>query len=199
MAIFPKKISQLIERLKKLPGVGSKTAERFVFELLSWKEKDLELFGMGILSLKDNIWNCQECGCLYDKEQSCQFCSDKRNPHLLCIIASPKEVFSIEQTHIYNGLYHVLGHLISPLEGKDPESLNLNHLAERIKKLQTKEIIIALDSTLEGDATALFLHEYLRNQNIKITRLAFGLPIGFNFDYVDQGTLALALSGRKIL
>lgn len=196
MSVYPKKFLLLIECLKKLPGVGKRTAERFAFELLSWNKEDLSFFGSTICELKTSVLCCEACGCLQDKEKSCHFCSEKRNQNLLCIIASPKDAFALDQTNSYNGLYHVLGSLISPLEGKHAENLDLDKLFNRIKKLNIEEVILALDSTLEGDATSLFLNEHLQKSHIKVSKLALGLPVGSNLEYVDQGTLSQAFLGR---
>ena len=157
MAKYPLELLQLITFLKKLPGVGGRTAERFAFHLLSWSQNEAEQFSELVGSLKEKIKSCTECGCLTD-QNLCVFC---QNPHRdqtqLCIIASAKDAYSLEETGSYRGLYHVLGGLLSPMDGKTVEHLSLHRLKERVESLQTKEIIIALDSTLEGDTTSVFL------------------------------------------
>jgi recombination protein RecR len=193
---YPKDLLSLIAFFKKFPGVGSRTSERLCFQLLQWNEKDLEQFGQILSRIKQTILHCPECGCLME-ESLCCFCNQKfRSSHLLCIISSPKDAFSIESTKSYKGLYHVIDHLLSPIEGR--LDLPLDSLDRRIEKLSIQEIIIALDSTLEGDATALYLKNHLKKYPaLKVSRLAFGLPVGSSLDYIDDSTLCRALSGRQ--
>lgn len=194
---YPDHLQKLIQVLRRLPGVGHKSAERFAFHLLTWPSEQLQELGATICATKDELQQCEECGCLMGLE-SCLFCSSqKRDPSVMCVVASPRDVFSMEETHAYHGLYHVLDGLLSPLDRRGPEHLSLPKLKERITSLQVKEIVIALDSTLEGDATALFLKEELAPFSLSISRLAFGLPMGSSLDYVDGGTLARALAGRN--
>jgi recombination protein RecR len=193
---YPKHLLKLIESLKKLPGVGSKSAERYAFELLKWKEADIGALATIIQQVPSQLKTCTECGALKG-EEACNFCSHARSePHKLCLLASPRDVYSIEGTREFKGYYHVLGGLISPLEGIGPESLNLDSLLKRIEKLGIEEIVIALDSTIEGDATALYLKKILADLPLKVTRLAFGIPMGSSIDYVDGGTLARAFADR---
>lgn len=183
--------------LKRLPGVGNKSAERFAFHLLNWPEEQLSELGTIVSATKKELQQCQDCGCLMDRE-GCYFCrSSQRDSNVMCIIASPRDVFAIEETQEYSGLYHVLNGLLSPLDRRGPEHLSLPKLKKRLASLQVKEIVIALDSTLEGDATALFLKQELAYSHVHISRLAFGLPMGSSLDYVDGGTLARALAGRS--
>ncbi len=197
MSTYPKNFLLLIEYLKKLPGVGKRSAERFAFEILNWDPSSLSSFGSLLKDLPSKLTNCENCGCLIEKNANCDFCSSARNQNLLCIIASPKDAFAIDQTNAYNGLYHVLGNLISPLEGKSAEALNLEKLIKRIHSSEIKEIILALDSTLEGDATSLYINEHLKKNHIKVSKLALGLPIGSNLEYIDPSTLSQALVGRQ--
>ncbi len=197
MAKYPTDLIQLIAFLKKLPGVGIKTAERFAFQLLNWQESDLHAFSSLLFHLKEKITHCPDCRCLADCD-TCFFCNHpSRDPSQLCIIANPRDAYSIDETGAYRGLYHVLGGLLSPIDGKSPEHLNLDHLKKRISTLQIKEIIIALDSTLEGDTTSLYLKEQIQSWGLSVSRLAFGIPIGSSLDFVDGGTLARALTGRQ--
>jgi recombination protein RecR len=201
MSKYPVALQQLIASLKMLPGVGSKTAERFAFHLLTWTDDALHDFSSTASSLKTKIHTCSVCHCLKDSDprQTCEFCDlSRRDASLLCLISSPKDAYAIEETHAYRGLYHVLGGLLSPLDGRTAERLNLPKLIERISGLQVKEVIVALDSTLEGDATALYLKEQLGKLGIPVSRLALGLPMGSALEYVDGGTLSRALSGRQI-
>lgn len=193
---YPDHLLKLIQVLKRLPGVGNKSAERFAFNLLDWSDGQLQELSSIVSRTKEQLLSCSECGCLMGME-GCHFChSSHRNPSILCVLASPRDVFSIEETHSFDGHYHVLGGVLSPLERKGPEHLSIGKLKERLSSLQVKELVIALDSTLEGDATALYLKQELSEFPIQISRLAFGLPMGSSLDYVDGGTLARALSGR---
>lgn len=197
MAKYPSNLVQVIAFLKKFPGVGTKTAERFAFQFLNWQEDDLLAFSTLLAEIKKKITKCPNCCCLADND-ICPFChSSERDKTQLCIIASPRDAYSLEETGAYRGLYHVLGGLLSPLNGRTPEHLNLKHLKKRVTSEQIKEIIIALDSTLEGDTTSLFLKEQIQGWGFPVTRLAFGLPIGSSLDFVDGGTLARALVGRQ--
>lgn len=197
MLRYPKDLLTLIAYLKKLPGVGKKTAERYAFHLLGWEGKDLNEFAEGIATLKEKVQACLDCGCLMDGVR-CTFCDqEKRDRSQMCIIANPRDVYAIEETGDYRGMYHVLGTLLSPLDGKTPESLNLPQLMTRLEQLGTQEVILALDSTLEGDATSLYLKDTFMKQGIEVTRLALGLPLGSSLDFVDEGTLSQAFSGRQ--
>ncbi len=198
MTKYPTHLLKLIESLRKLPGVGNKSAERFAFQMLTWKEEHLAEMGDIIKMIPEHLHHCGECGCLIDVLYECSFCSPSRaQSRTICIIASPRDAFAIEETREYKGLYHILGGLLSPMEGVGPGRLNLDKLKHRIFAKELTEVIIALDSTVEGDATALYLRDELGCLNVQITRLAFGLPMGSALDYVDGGTLARAFSGRR--
>lgn len=193
---YPKHLLQLIESLKRLPGVGNKTAERFAFQMLDWTPQQLEQTSELIRDIPHKLKQCDQCGCLMG-EKYCYFCVPARYQQgMMCIISSPKDVYAIEETHQFRGIYQVLGTLISPLEGKGPEMLPMKQIKERIQKHQVNEVVIALDSTLEGDTTSLYLKKELDPLSIAISRLALGLPMGSSLDYVDGGTLARAFSGR---
>lgn len=194
---YPPLLQQLIASFKQLPGVGSKTAERFAFHLLTWPDHLLADFSKTVADLKIQIRTCPECHCLMSQE-TCDWCDLKRrDPSLLCIISSPKDAYAIEETHTYKGLYHVLGGLLSPLDGRSADKLQLPQLLQRIARLEIREVIMALDSTLEGDATALYLKEQLSQLGIPVSRLALGLPMGSPLEYVDGGTLSRAFTGRQ--
>ncbi len=197
MSRYPLELQQLITFLRKLPGVGGKTAERFAFQLLNWSAHELHEFSANLGSLKEKIHHCPECGCLMDRHR-CGFCSDERRDRSqLCIIASPRDAYALEETGSYRGLYHVIGTLLSPIEGKTPEHLQLDRLKHRLETHSIKEVIIALDSTLEGDTTSLYLKEKLQHWGCHVSRLAFGLPMGSSLEFVDGGTLARAFTGRQ--
>lgn len=194
---FPDPLLKLIQVLKRLPGVGNKSAERFAFHMLTLPAEQLSEMGNAIKELKQKLKQCPECGCLMGHE-GCPICQlSKRDHELLCVVASPRDIFSIEETQEYRGLYHVLGGLLSPMDNRGPETLTVAKLKERIVQLQVKEVVIALDSTLEGDATSLYLKQELTHFPVRISRLAFGLPMGSALDYVDGGTLARAFLGRS--
>lgn len=197
MSKYPSHLLKLIDTLKKLPGVGSKSAERFAFHMLNWNEEQLNEMGEIIKSVPELLQYCDECGCLAESRQECLFCSPSRTmTQTICIIASPRDAFAVEETREYKGLYHVLGGTLSPMDGFGPEKLQLNKLKNRIRAKQISEVIIALDSTVEGDATSLYLKQELESLQIQVSRLAFGLPMGSSLDYVDGGTLARAFMGR---
>lgn len=190
---YPEHLLKLIDQLKKFPGVGAKSAERFAFHLLDWPEEHHVEMARVIASIKEKLHTCTECGALI--EEKCGICSDaSRLKETLCIVASSKDIFAIEETREYRGLYHVLGALFSPIHGEAPHKETIAKLKERMGDVE--EVIIALDSTLEGDATALYLKRELGPFDVKISRLALGLPMGSSLDYIDGGTLGRALSGR---
>lgn len=196
MTQYPSELTALIAYLKKLPGVGRKTAERFAFTLLDWELEELKNFSNKLATLKEKITSCSHCGCLKDAKD-CSFCqAPNRDPSLICLVSSPRDVYAIEETHAFKGFYHVIGGLLSPLEGRSIDQLDLEKLENRIKENPIQEVIIAFDSTLEGDATALFLKQRLDALGVKTTRLAFGLPMGSSLDFVDYGTLEKAFTGR---
>jgi len=194
---YPKHLLLLIENLKRLPGVGGKTAERYAFQMLDWRKEHLHEIAHAIINFADNIAFCTDCGCMRCEER-CEFCTQKRmSEGVIYVVSSPKEVYAIEATHEYHGLYHVLGGLLSPMEGIGPDNLNIEKLIKRIQSPSIVEIVIGLDATLEGDATALYLQNVLANCGKQISRLAFGLPMGSSLDYIDGNTLARAFSGRN--
>lgn len=194
---YPEHLLKLIQVLKKLPGVGNKSAERFAFHLLNWPHNQHEEMASLLTDIKQKLQYCAECGCLKG-EQPCGFChSPTRNKQIVCVIASPRDVYAIEETHEYKGLYHVLGGVLSPMDNRGPEHLTIDQLKKRIATHQIKEVVLAFDSTLEGDATALYIKKNIHDHSLSISRLAFGLPMGSALDYVDGGTLARAFAGRN--
>ena len=192
---FPQDLLTLIAHLKRLSGVGGRTAERFAFELLSWDSSALEAFSSALQDLKEKVPPCPICGCLTDRT-ICRFCLG-RDTHSLCILASPRNAYAIEETGNYRGLYHVIEHLLSPLDGRHPATLRLERIQSRIAEHNIREVILAFDSTLEGDTTALYLKNGLSQPHLSISRLAFGLPVGSTLEYIDGGTLTRALLGRQ--
>jgi recombination protein RecR len=198
MLPLPHELCSLISHLKKLPGVGARTAERFAFELLGWSQTDLAALGEMLQTIQEKIPPCPICGCL-TQMGDCHFChSSNRDTTQLCLLSSARDAYAIEATRSYKGLYHVIEHLLSPLDGRHIASLRVDRIEERIAKHGIAEIIIAFDSTLEGDATALYLKNQWANLNIKVSRLAFGLPLGSSLEHIDSGTLTRSFTGRQI-
>lgn len=195
---YPKDLLSLISYLKKLPGVGAKTAERFAFEFLRWKVDDLSTLGSLLQELLINVPTCSECGCI-TQENSCYFCQKERDLSSLCILSTPRDAYAIEETRAYRGLYHVIEHLLSPLDGRHAEQLKIDRIKSRIERHGIKEVIIALDSTLEGDTTALYLKNELSKLHVQVSRLGVGLPMGSSLEYIDGGTLTRAFTGRQTL
>lgn len=195
---YPEELLHLIAYLKKLPGVGTKTAERFAFDFISWPQDQLAQLADLFKTLREKIPPCATCGCL-TSQGACRFCASGRDPSALCILASARDAYAIEETRSFRGLYHVVEHLISPLDNRHASNLRVDRIIQRIEHNQTREVILAFDSTLEGDATALYLKNQLARPNLSISRLAFGLPVGSSLEYIDGGTLARALAGRQSL
>lgn len=198
---YPAALTTLISHLQKFPGVGKKTAERYSFDMLGWNDEDINQFAAHLLTLKDKIGSCKVCKALLDisDNQPCKYCDEtKRDKTNLCILSSQKDLFAVEGTHMFLGMYHVLDGLLSPTNNFSSKDLKLDNLKKRIETLGVKEVILALDSTLEGDATSLFLKKELESLGVKISRLALGMPIGSSLDFIDEGTLSKALSERTL-
>lgn len=194
---YPPHLNLLIDFFKKLPGVGQKSAERFAFSALSWPSEQLQLFGNALKETLNQIHYCSKCGAM-SKKQGCFYCDDpKRTQDQICIVAYPKDIFALEESHFYTGLYHVLGGLLSPSAGFSTDQINLKPLLKRLQDLEVTEVIVAFDSTVEGDATTLFLKRELPSDRIQISRLAFGMPVGSSLEYIDSSTLSRAFAGRQ--
>lgn len=192
-------LSSIIHQLKRLPGVGEKSAQRLALFLLSLPQNEVHEFTREINYVRDHIRHCNNCY-NFTFEDECFICTDPyRNNESLCIVAEPKDVLALERTSEYKGLYHILGGLVSPIDGIYIESLRINELVGRIKKLPLKEIILAINPTIEGEATVLYLTSFLKPFNIKLSKLAYGLPVGADIDYADDVTLQKALAGRQEL
>jgi recombination protein RecR len=198
MQVIPESVQNLIDELSKLPGIGPKTAQRLTFYLLKESQSELDLFGEAVLNLKKNIKKCSVCSNIADKDP-CLICSDqKRVKTLICVVEEPLDIVAIEKTEHFRGLYHVLGGVISPMDGVGPDDLSIDMLLGRVNE-GIEEIIIATNPNLEGEATALYLQKILSKSGTKISRLAYGLPIGADLEYADQLTVQKALEGRRLL
>jgi recombination protein RecR len=197
MGLYPEIIEKLIEKLEKLPGIGPKSAERIVYYLISEKDENVISLGQTIISLKNQVKLCRRCFNFAEKEL-CNICLDDKRENIICIVEEVKDLISIEKTN-FKGRYHVLWGRISLLDNVKPEQLKVKQLIERIKNEKVEEIIIATNPTVEGENTATYISEILKNTGIKISRLAIGVPIGSELEYIDSQTLKKAIEGRKEL
>lgn len=196
---YAQPLNRLIEELKKIPGVGAKTAQRIAFYLLGLSEGEADELAEAIKDAKRKIFYCSLCNNITHIDP-CQFCKDSdRSDDTLCIVEEPYNISSIEKTGIYNGRYHVLLGTLSPLKGVGPDELRIDKLVKRIEKGNFKEIILATNPTVEGEATAFYLAKILKSYKVKMTRLAMGLPVGSDIDFADQVTIKKALEGRTEL
>lgn len=196
---LPKSFTQLVNNLTILPGVGEKTAERYVYSLYEKEYDEIENLAESLTNFKKNIRNCEICGCLTDNK-ICDICSDgSRNKSIICIVEDSKSAFFIEKTGKFEGYFHILNGLISPIEGKNPEDLNISSLINSRLNDKIKEIIIALNPSIEGEVTSLYLQKILEKYNIKISRLSYGIPMGGDMEYLDPLMISKALDDRKII
>lgn len=196
MSAYTKSMQELIECFKKMPGIGAKTAERMAFHVLKAPADEMVKFSQVIRKVKEDVRFCKICGNLSESE-ICPICSDpRRDKTTVCVVEEPLDLILIEKSHRYKGVYHVLFGVISPLEGIGPEELRIKELLDRIKEDKVKEVILATDSNAEGETTALYLSEQIKPLKIKISRIAYGIPVGGNLEYIDQATLIRAIEGR---
>lgn len=192
--MFPKSFQKLIDHFSSLPSIGPKLAERLVLYLWKQDRSKLDDFGEGIKSLKNNIRFCENCFNIAE-EKLCVVCTDKkRDQSLICVVEDPLDIIALEKTKKFNGLYHVLGGTIGAQENND---LKINELKNRLKSGKIKEVILATNPTTEGEATALYIARLLKSLNVKVTRLARGLPTGGDIEYADEATLSGSIEGRK--
>jgi recombination protein RecR len=192
-------VAALINEFSKLPTIGPKTAARLVFHLLNKPRQDAESLADAIIALKDRVRLCSQCFSITE-EDPCTICSDpRRDAKILCVVAEAKDIYALERTSAYNGRYHVLGGLISPMDGIGPAQLRIKELIERIGAQAFDELIVATNPNAEGEATALYLSRLIGPLGVLVTRLAYGLPIGGDLDYADEVTLAKAIEGRRTL
>lgn len=195
--IYPSSLEKLINFYKKLPSIGEKSAERLALATLDLDKEIIEDFSLNIVNAKNNLHTCKICNNLTD-EEICFVCkNEKRNKNLICVIEDYKSVFSFEKAGNYNGTYHVLNGLISPVNNIGPEDINISSLVKRVESLDNPEIILALKSSIEGETTTLYIKKIFENKNVVISRLAYGIPMGAEIDYLDILTLDKALEDRK--
>ena len=189
-------VENLVAQLTRLPGIGSRTAQRLAFHLLQVSTTEANALGEAIRDVKERVRFCAECGNLTE-EDICGICQDARRDHaLICVVEQPADLVSVERTHEYRGLYHVLGGALSPLDGVEPEHLRIDELIRRVDRNDVQEVVLATNPNMTGEATASYLADRLRGR-VRVTRLASGLPVGGDLEYADEVTLGRALTGRR--
>ncbi|MEJ1319902.1 recombination mediator RecR [Latilactobacillus sakei] len=194
---YPEPIAKLIESYMKLPGIGNKTATRLAFYTIDMNEDDVTNFAKNLISARRDLHYCSVCGNITD-EDPCEICRDTaRSQEMILVVEQPKDVMSMERMNDYHGLYHVLHGVLSPIEGKGPDDINIANLIKRLQKTPTKEVIIATNATPEGEATAMYISRLIKPAGIKVTRLAHGLAVGSDIEYADEMTLLKAVEGRQ--
>ena len=199
MSKFAEPMTRLIDELKKLPGIGSKTAQRLAFHILRSSDDDAVALAAAVRDVKASLRLCSVCNNITDVDP-CVYCSSTtRNHRLVCVVEEPTNIASIEKTKHFNGVYHVLHGLISPLHGVGPEQLRISNLLRRVAEDQVDEVILATNPTVEGEATAVYLSGELRRPGLKVTRIATGIPVGSDIEYADEITMLKSIEGRREL
>ncbi|MCH4072251.1 recombination mediator RecR [Pseudoramibacter sp.] len=197
MSVYPESIDRLVSELTKLPGIGEKTAQRLAFHLIDAPRDDITALAQALIAVKDKVHLCPICFSITDQEV-CDICSDpSRDRSTICVVEHTRDVYAIERTREYNGLYHVLHGVISPLEGIGPQDIRARELIKRLNDKEVKEVIMATNPTPEGESTAVYLSNLITPAGIRVTRLAKGIPIGADVEYTDEVTLIKAFEGRK--
>ena len=197
MSKFAEPMTRLIEELKKLPGVGSKSAQRLAFHILRSERGDADALAGAIRDVKEKLHLCSVCNNITDVDP-CVYCSSAtRNQRLVCVVEEPTNIAAIEKTRHFNGVYHVLHGSISPLHGVGPEQLRISNLMKRIDRGDVDEVIVATNPTVEGEATAVYLSKNIKRAGVKVTRIAMGLPVGSDIEYADEVTMLKAMEGRR--
>lgn len=196
---LPEPLQNLIKQFAKLPGVGNKSAQRYAFSVLAMSDEDVAALSEAVANAKKDLHTCPVCGAYTVNITECDICSDpKRSNEVICVVETARDVFYMDAVQSgFGGKYHVLGGVLSPIDGVMPDDLNLQSLTERVKKGNVKEVIIATEPDVEGEATASYIANLLKPHGIKVTRIAYGMPIGSNLEYVDAMTLTLAIEGRR--
>ena len=194
--MFSPAVDNLVAQLTRLPGVGQRTAQRLAFHILRASTEEALALAESIEEVKERVRFCRECGNLTE-EEVCAICQDARRDHtLICVVEQPADLISVERTAEYRGLYHVLGGALSPIDGVEPADLRIDELLQRVERNGVKEVVLATNPNMTGEATAAFLADRLRGR-VRVTRLASGLPVGGDLEYADEVTLGRALSGRR--
>lgn len=197
MRDYPRQLEILINELSKLPGVGEKSAQRLAFHILDKDEKQVEALADSMLNAKRQLRHCSVCGNLTDSDP-CKICSDPgRRKDLICVVETPRDVMAMERIRDYNGTYHVLHGVISPMEGIGPEDINLKSLIKRLQANDCEEVIIATNPTIQGEATAMYISKLLKPAGIKVSRIAHGVPVGSDLEFADEVTLLKSFEGRR--
>lgn len=197
MLYYPEPLAKLISELQKLPSIGPKTAQRIAMHILRMKDDDAKRLGQLVSDVKDQIIHCSICGGVADRDP-CHICGDTRRDHkIICVVEETDDVIALEKAGIFKGIYHVLMGALSPLEGINPDDLRINQLFGRINSQEIEEIVIATNPNAQGQATAIYLSKKIKPMGIKVTQLAYGLPIGGDIEYADEVTLGKALEGRR--
>ena len=195
--MFTGPVQDLVEELSKLPGIGPKTAQRLAFHILKTEDVDAKRLAEAILEVKDKMRFCDKCFNVSTTEL-CEFCSDlRRDPTIVCVVEEPRDIWAIEKTAEFRGRYHVLGGAISPIDGIGPDQLHISELIERLEPEGIKEIIVATNPNVEGDATAIYIARLIGPLGVEVSRISSGLPVGGDLEYADEVTLGRALEGRR--
>lgn len=197
MNYYAAPIAKLIEAFTRLPGIGSKTAQRLAFHLLDMPQKEAEELAYAIINAKRSVRYCEICSNITDSDR-CNICSDaKRDENLICVVEDPRDVVAMEKTREFKGRYHVLHGAISPMDGIGPDDIGLKELLARLKGGNIKEVILATNPNIEGEATAMYISKLIKPLGVKTTRIAHGVPVGGDLEYADEVTLMKALEGRR--
>ena len=199
MKYYARPLNKLIAELGKLPGIGGKTAQRLAFHILSLPAEEARSLSDAITEAREKMRFCSVCGNLTDTDP-CSICSDSARDHsVICVVESPRDVYALERVREFSGVYHVLNGVISPMEGKGPEDINLRSLIVRLQENDVKEVILATNPNVEGEATAMYIAKLIKPAGIKVTRIAHGLPVGGDLEYADEVTISKAMEGRREL
>ena len=192
-------LSKLVEQFERMPGIGHKSAQRLAFYVLNMTKQEAENFSKIILEAHEKIKRCSVC-CNLAEDEKCPICkNDSRDKSIICVVEDPRDVIAFERTHEYNGTYHVLHGVISPMNGIGPEDITIKELLARIGDNEVKEVIMATNPTVEGEATAMYISRLLKPMGITVSRLAYGVPVGAELEYADEVTLTKALEGRRTI
>ena len=194
---YPESLNNLINSLKKLPSIGEKSAERLAFAIMNFDEEEILLFSNSIKDVKSKIKKCSICGNITENE-ICDIClNEDRDKTVICVVEDSKNIITLEKMGTYNGKYHVLNGLISPINGKGPKDIEIDSLIQKVNNNDIKEVIIAISPTLEGETTALYISKLLENTKVIVSRIAYGIPMGADMEYLDPMTLSMALNNRN--